>query len=293
MHDTLPLAIASLYIYPVKSCAGVRVDQLTFDQHGRIAGDREWAVVDAQSELVWQGSYPRLALVQPSVVQGVLTLHTTAGMPASALAEHAGASCQVKIWNEATAQHESFAAHDGGDDAAQLLSTVAGSSLRLVRLGPQAQQRPGANAVHMVSASSLAEFSAALVGHSGITATSESAGTEAAAIDTTTLERLRPNSIVTGLHEPLVPFIEEHFTQIHWQSGDHTASLSAFKPCVRCIVPNVNPATGVAADGPLETLGQFSAERHPGMPIYFGVYATPSGAAALHLDAAFSAAISL
>jgi uncharacterized protein len=293
VHDTHAIAIASLFIYPIKSCAGVRVDQLEFDQHGRITGDREWAVVDAQSEIVWQGSHPRLALVQPNVEQAVLTLHSVACAHNSVQAEPAGAPREVKIWNEATSQHDSLAAQDCGDAAAQLLSHVAGSSLRLVRLGAQAQQRPGANAVHVVSASSLAEFSAALAGHSGVAGASESTDVKAAAIDLTTIQRLRPNIIVTGLHEPLVPFIEEHFTQMRWQSGDHTASLTAFKPCVRCIVPNVHPATAVAADGPLETLGQLSAQRHPGKPIYFGVYATPSGAAALSCDSILGAVLSL
>src|SRR5215218_8306476 len=36
----------SLFIYPIKSCAGVRVPSIQFDALGAIEGDRQWAVAD-------------------------------------------------------------------------------------------------------------------------------------------------------------------------------------------------------------------------------------------------------
>jgi uncharacterized protein len=68
---------------------------------------------------------------------------------------------------------------------------------------------------------------------------------------------------------------------MQWMQGDQSASLHAFEPCVRCIVPNVDPATGAPTDGTLETLALLSAQRHPGKPVYFGMYARPNGAGAL------------
>jgi uncharacterized protein len=266
MQNTIQLVIQSLYEYPVKSCAGVRVDRLSFDGNGWIAGDREWAIVDAKSELVWQGSHPRLALVLPEFDNGALWLSNAGGERAEVVQGSSGALCEIKIWNPATGQHDVFSAHDGGDAAARLLSSVVGSSLRIVHLGVDAQQRQEVKQLHVLSMSSIAELNEALLRHAHYTAS---------------VERFRPNIVITGHHEPLLAFIEEQFTQIRWTRGDQSTSLHAFEPCVRCIVPNIDPATGVPTDGTLETLALLSAQRHPGKPVYFGVYARPNGAGVL------------
>ena len=56
--------IAELWIYPVKSCAGIAVQQARLSRHG-LEWDRHWMVVDAEGLFVSQREYPRMALVQP------------------------------------------------------------------------------------------------------------------------------------------------------------------------------------------------------------------------------------
>jgi hypothetical protein len=53
-----------IYIYPIKSCAGIRVAQWPLSDNGLFL-DREWAVVDALSRRVLtQKSHPRMALIE-------------------------------------------------------------------------------------------------------------------------------------------------------------------------------------------------------------------------------------
>lgn len=68
--------ITALYIYPVKSLAGIALQKVTLDRLG-FQWDRRWMLVSsATGRMVSQRDYPRLALIQPRIdeVAGVLRL---------------------------------------------------------------------------------------------------------------------------------------------------------------------------------------------------------------------------
>ncbi|HVE53730.1 MAG TPA: MOSC N-terminal beta barrel domain-containing protein, partial [Ramlibacter sp.] len=54
--------IARLFVYPVKSCAGVELMQAELTEAG-LDLDRAWMVVDEAGEFVTQRELPRMALV--------------------------------------------------------------------------------------------------------------------------------------------------------------------------------------------------------------------------------------
>jgi uncharacterized protein len=264
--NSIHVLVDELFVYPIKACAPVRVDALAFDEGGWLKGDREWVVVDAQSQVVWQGSHPRLALVHPEFHGGRLALRNTAGECVELGQPATWIRREVAIWNDTTKQHDTFGAHDAGDPAAAFLACTVGASLRLVRLGPEGRLRDGVNRVHVVSRASFEELAADLpdVGHSP----------EA-------IQRCRPNVVIKAGHEPLIPFIEEQFTELKWQEDGATARLAVRERCVRCVVPNVDPATGLEDARVLAVISQHSATRYPGQPTYFGLYATTSRASTL------------
>jgi hypothetical protein len=63
------------------------------------------------------------------------------------------------------------------------------------------------------------------------------------------MARFRPNLVVDGA----TPFAEDAWTRI--RVGDLT--FRVVKPCVRCVVTTLDPATGVAGREPLRTLATF------------------------------------
>jgi uncharacterized protein YcbX len=89
------------------------------------------------------------------------------------------------------------------------------------------------------------------------------------------MARFRPNIVIAdGPSSPLDPFMEEYATQLCWMDAGRAANLVVQEPCIRCTVPNVDPRTATVSEHhPLETVAQLSAERHPGKPVYFGLYA--------------------
>jgi uncharacterized protein len=268
MRDHVQAIVDSLYIYPIKSCAGVRVSHLHFTVNGLIEGDREWVVVNSDSEVVWQGSHPQLALVKPNMSLGAFYLTAPGRKRVEVPQLPLGVTCEVRIWNDMTKMNEVYEGIDAGDLASTFLQDVTGSDLRLVRLSANALERDSVNRVHVVSTSSLAELNSAL----------SSRGLRS--VDTT---RFRPNIVVSNVE---TPFLEEAFTELRWTDGDRDGILATVGPCIRCVVPNVDPTSGTVCDEPLQTVAALSAERHPGNPTYFGIYATAKQHAVLHERAA-------
>jgi uncharacterized protein len=259
MQNTIQAAVNALFLYPIKSCGGIRVDRIDFNAIGQIAGDREWAVVNRDNEMIWQGSHPRLALVTPKLERETLTLSAPNIGRVNVVEFSSGKLCEIKFWNESTKQHDSYQGYDQGDAAAEFFSIVVDAPVRLARLGTKAVQRQPNNPVHIVSLSSMAALSDALVFN---------------AQSAVGIERFRPNIVIADHDEPLVPFIEECFIELHWHHEEETNILADLTPCVRCIVPNVDPESGAISEEPLTTIAQLSAQRHPGSPIYFGIYST-------------------
>ncbi len=72
-HD-LTGTVARLFIHPVKSCAGIEVQQALLTDTG-LDLDRAWMVVDAQGVFLSQRTLPRMALIRPQLRSDDLVLH--------------------------------------------------------------------------------------------------------------------------------------------------------------------------------------------------------------------------
>jgi uncharacterized protein YcbX len=263
----LACTATSLFLYPVKSCAGMPVQEFELDASGGPAGDRGWAIVDAAGEVTWQGSHPRLARVQPRVEGGRLGLAAPGAGAIAAPPDAALAPCRIKIWNDLGARHDAFDAADAGDAVAAWLERVVGAPLRLVRLGEAARRREGTNAIHLVFSASVAAVDAQLA----------TAGRPPA-----DPRRYRPNIVLSVPAGDGVEFIEECLEALDWRGGAASTRLEITAPCVRCVVPNVDPASAGVDAAVGDALTALSLRRRPGATV-FGVYARGAAGARLRV----------
>lgn len=254
-HDPadLPLVVAGLWIYPVKSCAGMPVARAQATARGGFEGDREWVVVNADGALVWQGELPRMALVRASLSEGVLILRARDMPPLELPGDDSGAHCEVKIWNDKQAAFDTFGGTDAGPRAQRWLGDVLGQPLRLVRLGEEALRRESAQPLHVLSVPSLDELDRRLRqrGH----APAE-------------VERFRPNILIASADPLLTPFLEDSLAAMSWPC----LQVRIGEACVRCVMPNVDPRDASVGEEPLATVAAISAERRPGSPACLGAY---------------------
>ncbi len=134
--------IASLHIYPVKSCRGINLDRARLGATG-LEHDRQWMVVDRNGRFVSQRSHPHLATVDVAMTAEGLMLQAP-NRPPLLVSDVIERVQRVRIWKD------DCEALDGGDAAAEWFSKLLGDRLRLVRYDPNRPRRV-ANSEHTVA----------------------------------------------------------------------------------------------------------------------------------------------
>ncbi|MEJ8839928.1 MOSC domain-containing protein [Ramlibacter sp. AN1133] len=228
----LTAAIARLFVYPVKSCAGIELREALLTETG-FDLDRAWMVVDEHGEFVSQRELPRMALVRPQIRLSDVVLRAPGMLALHLQIDTVEEPVKVRVWDE------KVQAYDMGAVAAQWFSDFLGRKLRLVRFDPEHQRLAnlqwtgGAQAPNqfqdgypllVASTASLDLLNARLAaaGHAGVG-----------------IERFRPNIVLAGLeaHD------EDRLELIRIAADEGEVQLRPVKPCSRCPIPNIDPAT--------------------------------------------------
>jgi uncharacterized protein YcbX len=263
----LQATIARLFVYPVKSCAGVEVTESLLIETG-LEFDRAWMVVDESGEFVSQRELPRMALIRPQLRHSEMVLRAPGMLALHIAFDRVEQPARVRVWDD------EVAAYDMGDLAAQWFSDFlshrgAPRKLRMVRFDPE-HRRPsspkwtdGVEALNqfsdgfpllVASEGSLAELNARLV----------AAGHEAVGI-----ERFRPNIVLAGIEAHDEDRVET--LEIRTDEGD--VSLRPVKPCARCPIPDIDPANGLSSPEVGDTLRSYRADPRVDGAITFGMNA--------------------
>lgn len=270
--------IARLFVYPVKSCAGIEVPEALLTESG-LDLDRAWMVVDEQGEFVTQREEPRLALVQPQFKRGGTELQLRApGMLAlHLLVDAVEAPTRVRVWND------EVPAYDMGDIAAQWFSDFLALTeqglpkanaprYRLVRFDPE--HRRLSDRKWTGDAEALNQFSdgyAVLVlgqaSLDGLNARLRAQGH--LPVD---VRRFRPNIVLDGLSE----HDEDRVGPLQIETADGPAVLTPVKPCPRCPVPNIDPATARSSPEVGDTLQTYRQDARLRGAVTFGMNAIVS-----------------
>lgn len=253
--------LARLFIYPVKSCAGIEVQEAVLTETG-LDLDRAWMVVDAAGRFVTQRQLPRMALVRPQLKFNEVVLRAP-GMLALHLAIDAVEEpVQVRIWDD------EVSAYDMGPVAAQWFSDFLGQPLRLVRFDPEQRRLSKSKWTGEVEA--LNQFSDGFpvlvltqAAVDGLNERLAAAGHRAVGI-----ERFRPNIVLAGL-----PAHEEDRLQRIGVGADEDVRLAMVKPCARCPIPNIDPATGEPSPEVLATLHLYRRNAQLQGAVTFGMNA--------------------
>ena len=231
--------VASLHVYPVKSCRGIDVDSFLLTGTGP-EWDRRWMIVTPAGIFITQRSHPAMATIAVAIDGGVLRLSTAGRAPVEVPVGHDGQSWPVVVWKSACL------GIDAGDEAAAWLSEVIGEPLRLVRQDPaqprhaNTQYAPESTPVSfadaypilMISRASLEELNRRLPVPIPMT-------------------RFRPNVVIDGV----AAHAEDAMTR--FRAGP--VVLRGIKHCDRCPITTTDQITGVRDPNqqPLRTLATY------------------------------------
>ena len=225
--------ISRLFVYPVKSCAGIELRDAVLTDTG-LDLDRAWMVVDDEGEFMSQRELPRMALIQPQLkfndvvlrAPGMLALHLSIDAVEEAV--------KVRCWDE------EVDAFDMGNIAAQWFSDFLGRKLRLVRFDPDFQRLSSKQWTGGIEARNQFSdgYPVLVISEASLQAFNERmAGAGHAPVG---IERFRPNIVLSGIeaHDEdrldLLSIVAD---------GDAPVRLKAVKPCGRCPIPNIDPKT--------------------------------------------------
>ena len=262
--------IARLFVYPIKSCAGIELRQSALADTG-LDLDRAWMVVDAQGQFVSQRELPRMALIRPTLRLSDLVLRAPGMLALHVSIEGVEAPCRVRVWDD------EVPAFDMGDVAAQwftdFLETAKGplGKLRLVRFDPEHNrvsdrrwtgedtghsQFADGYAIQVVSSASLDEFNQRhqAAGHAPVG-----------------IERFRPNIVLDGLQAQDEDRAD--IFNIHDDAGRTIARIKLVKPCPRCNIPNIDPASAEIHVAVADTLQTYRSNPRVDGAVSFGMNA--------------------
>ena len=276
--------LGALWIFPIKSCAGISVPQARVLPTG-LEWDRAWMVVDPQGMFITQRDVPHMVLVQPRIdaAQGVMQLEFPGQAPLQVplqlpdlLSTSAPGTSQgpsplpltVQVWNSR------LPAWDMGDAAAQWFSQALQRPCRLVRFDPAQQRLSNLKWTGGIQApNQFADGYPLLV-------------TTRAAFDAlnTRLQtqghapvdglRFRANLVLEGLEAH-----EEDFIDTLWLQAATPVAIRLGKPCTRCPIPNIDPCTASESTEVSTTIAQYRQDARLDGAITFGMNAVVAAGA--------------
>lgn len=238
--------ISRLLLYPVKGCRGISLRSARLAPTGLVAGDigdREWVVVDHHGEFLTQRELPRMALIETSLMSTALRL-SAPGMPTLDVPFASRRDLiRVRVWDDEL---------DGvtqGELADRWFTDFLGHRARLVRFAPHARRTSQRRYTGATEAPyKFADAFALLVTSEGSLA-DLNARLRAKGQAPVDIDRFRPNIVIDGVER----FEEDYARDL--RVGD--AVLELVKPCVRCTVPSVDPASGEQGTEPGDTLAVY------------------------------------
>lgn len=240
--------IASLHVYPIKSCRGIDPVAARLGRKGLEAdglGDRQWAVIDADGKTVTQRERPRLALVAPRAASGGMIV-SAPGMTDLTVAvgvAHRGVTTRVTIWRD------TVNAIDEGDEPARWLTAFLGFPARLARFDEN--QKRASDAVRTRGIEALNRFSDGypilLLSRASLADLNERWKNDGHCA--LPMDRFRPNIVIDGIG----PYEEDHLASL--ACGE--VVLKPIKACPRCSIPAVDQSTGKVGSAPIEKLATY------------------------------------
>ncbi len=216
--------IAKLYIYPVKSLAGIEVKHAKLTQFG-LENDRRYVIVDENHNFLTQRTVPKMVTIKTTLHGNQITLshhNSTVKIPTTKYSEE---NKTITLWKDhVQAQHVSTTVD-------KWLSNYLNKSCKMYYMPVTTQRQVDTDFAAIGQCVSFADaFPLLLTSIASHEALNKRMGESIA------IERFRPNMVISGT----TPFAEDELTTFKINA----LTFHAVKKCSRCIVPSINPQNG-------------------------------------------------
>lgn len=240
--------LSEIYIYPVKSFSGIKVDSWEVKAKG-LHYDRKWMVVDRKNKFVTQRQLPRMALIKTALVHDSLILTAPSmGEITIPLNQSPGEKMDATIWRD------QCPAYPVSKETDQWVSEFLQTDCRLVYQSDETIRTVDPDYANSNDYVTFTDGFPFLI----ISENSLSELNQKMELDLP-MTRFRPNLVISGC---------EGYSEDFWRNisvGNIKFRLP--KPCSRCSIPTIDIKTAEFNKEPLKTLNRL---RKWNKNVYFG-----------------------
>lgn len=249
------MEITHIYIYPIKSCAGISLEESMLSDRG-LAFDRRWMLVDMNGKFLTQREIPELALLRTEIKKETLIISHTLKkiLPLELPLQISARNMQeVILWGD------TFPVSMHSEATNQWFSGVLGQECQMVYMHEESRRPADPRYAKNNEIVSMADgYPTLIIGQASLDDLNErlvEKGEKAVPMD-----RFRPNLVFTGGDA----YSEDTWTSVN--IGNH--DFQAVKKCGRCTMTTIDQKSGQKGKEPLRTLSSYRKE---GAKIQFGM----------------------
>ena len=229
--------VKELYIYPIKSLAGIRVENAKAEEMG-FENDRRWMLIDEENQFITQRKYPNLSQFYPKIEGNKISILHQKARHDFFIDETVDEPIFSNVWDDETKVFEVNKA------TSKWFSEALGFECKLVKITNNGDRKHMGTKLNTTLNVSLADgYPYLLIGSESLNFLNEKLD------EKITIERFRPNIVISSL----VAHEEDFFE--NFQIGK--VKFMNAKPCGRCIMINNNPVNGIVKKEPLNTLSTY------------------------------------
>lgn len=234
------ISVAALYIYPIKSCKGIKVDRAHISKRGFLY-DRLFMVIDESGKFVSQRTQPKMCFVETRVnfesktlTISAPTMKTALTIPLDGPKNGISEAIRVTVWGDECSANEAF-----GEEGNRWFQEYLGvPSLRLVRMSDDCVRKTDENYAPESQVAFSDGFPFLLCSNSSIATLNQKLEKPIP------ITNFRPN-IIVDCEEP---FAEDKWGKIEFHHSDAACQpmvvpMKVVKPCSRCKVPTIDQST--------------------------------------------------
>jgi len=229
--------ISAIYIYPVKSLSGIQLTESKIIETG-FKYDRQWMLVDQNKQFLSQRRLPKMALIKTKInKQSLIISAPNKSDLVLSLTPKTQHSIHINIWGE------DCAAETISQQANQWFSDFLDQPCQLVYQAKNSIRQVDQNFSSPDDRAAFSDgFPFLITSEASLALLNKQMGLNLS------MERFRPNIVISDC----TSYEEDTWRKIRIGSIDFRLP----KPCSRCSVPQIDPATAISDKEPLRTLSQ-------------------------------------
>ena len=229
--------VKEIYIYPIKSLAGISCNNAKAEEMG-FENDRRWMLIDADNQMITQREHRIMSQFYPKISEGKISVTFQDHKHEFTIDEHLENALDVNVWDDKSEVVEV------NQTTSEWFSKHLGFECKLVKILKTGKRKHESSKLKETFNVSLADgYPYLMIGTESLDFLNEKLD------EKITIKRFRPNILINtkNAHE------EDNFDT--FKIGE--VQFKNIKPCGRCVMVNNDPENGKLKKEPLKTLSKY------------------------------------